>query len=79
MDRRVALKNMGLALGYTVATPTLISLMQSCRQETTPEWVPAFFSPEEGMVLTALADLMLPKTDTPSASEVGVPRFRCSG
>ncbi|MCO5724353.1 gluconate 2-dehydrogenase subunit 3 family protein [Robiginitalea marina] len=75
MDRRVALKNMGLALGYTVATPTLISLMQSCRQETTPDWIPVFFSPEEGMVLSGLADLILPKTDTPSASEVGVPQF----
>jgi hypothetical protein len=79
MDRRLALKNMGLALGYTVATPTVISLMQSCKQETGPEWTPLFFTPEEGSVLVMLADLILPKTDTPSASEAGVPTFidRC--
>lgn len=75
MDRRVALKNMGMALGYTVATPTLISLMQSCKQDTTPQWAPVFFTPEEGAVLMKLADLILPKTDTPSASEVGVHKF----
>ncbi len=75
MDRRIALKNMGLALGYTVATPTIISLMQSCAQDTAPQWTPAFFSPEEGVVLMQLADLILPKTDTPSATEVGVHRF----
>ena len=75
MDRRLALKNMGLALGYTVATPTVISLMQSCKQETGPEWTPLFFTPEEGSVLVKLADLILPKTDTPSASEAGVPTF----
>lgn len=75
MDRRIALKNMGLALGYTVATPTLISLMQSCKQETGPEWTPVFFSPEQGAVVMQLADLILPKTDTPSATEVGVHTF----
>ena len=75
MDRRIALKNMGLALGYTVATPTIISLMQSCQQETGPDWTPVFFSPEEGAVIMQLADLILPKTDTPSATEVGVHTF----
>lgn len=75
MDRRVALKNMGLALGYTMATPAVISLMQSCKQETGPEWTPLFFTPEEGGLLILIADLILPKTDTPSASEVGVHTF----
>ena len=75
MDRRIALKNMGLALGYTVATPTIISLMQSCQQETGPDWTPVFFSPEQGAVIMQLADLILPKTDTPSATEVGVHTF----
>ncbi|PIB28592.1 gluconate 2-dehydrogenase subunit 3 family protein [Maribacter sp. 4G9] len=75
MDRRKALKNMGLAMGYTVATPTLISIMQSCKGETVATWTPEFFSPSEGAVLTKLVDLILPKTDTPSASEVQVDIF----
>jgi hypothetical protein len=75
MDRRIALKNMGMALGYTVAAPTIISLMQSCAQDTSPEWTPAFFSPEEGAVLMHLLDIILPKTDTPSATDVNVHKF----
>lgn len=75
MDRRIALKNMGLALGYTVATPTIISMMQSCKQDTGPVWSPVFFSTAEGAVIMQLADLILPKTDTPSATEVGVHTF----
>ncbi len=75
MDRRVALKNMGLALGYTVAAPTLISIMQSCKNETVLEWTPDFFTKEQGAVLTHLVDIILPKTDTPSASEVQVHLF----
>lgn len=75
MDRRIALKNMGLALGYTVATPTLLSLVQSCKNEDTLTWTPDFFSVEEGAVITQLVDIILPKTDTPSATEVQVNIF----
>ncbi|MFH6602894.1 gluconate 2-dehydrogenase subunit 3 family protein [Maribacter algicola] len=75
MNRRKALKNMGLSLGYAVATPTLISIVQSCKTEKVLEWTPEFFSREEGAVLTKLVDIILPKTDTPSASEVQVNIF----
>lgn len=75
MERRIALKNMGLSLGYIVATPTLISLVQSCKNEKVLEWTPDFFSKEEGNMLTHLVDIILPKTDTPSASEVQVHLF----
>ena len=75
MDRRKALKNMGLAIGYTVATPTLIGIMQSCKGEPVMEWTPDFFTKEQGSVLTKLVDIILPKTDTPSASEVQVNIF----
>jgi len=75
MDRRVALKNMGLALGYTVATPTLLSLVQGCNDVKTVDWTPDFFTKEEGNILYKLVDIILPKTDTPSASEVNVHVF----
>ena len=75
MDRRKALKNMGLSLGYAVATPTLISIVQGCNNEKTLEWTPDFFTKEEGAVLTHLVDIILPKTDTPSATEVKVDIF----
>ncbi|KAA2219090.1 gluconate 2-dehydrogenase subunit 3 family protein [Maribacter flavus] len=75
MDRRKALKNMGLAMGYTVATPTLLSIMQSCKGEPVATWTPEFFTPAEGGTLTKLVDVILPKTDTPSASELQVDVF----
>lgn len=75
MDRRKALRNMGLAMGYTVATPTLISIMQSCKSETVLEWTPDFFTKDQGAVLTKLIDIIIPQTDTPSAAEVQVNLF----
>ena len=75
MDRRKALKNIGLSLGYVVATPTLISIVQSCNTEKVLEWTPDFFTKEEGAVIKDLVDLILPKTDVPSATEVNVDIF----
>jgi len=75
MDRRKALKNMGMAMGYTVATPTLISLMQSCKGEAVAEWAPDFFSVDQGSAMTKLVDIILPATDIPSASELQVHLF----
>lgn len=75
MERRVALKNMGLAFGYTVAAPTLLGIVQSCSGKKVLDWTPDFFTKDEGTVLHTLIDILLPKTDTPSASEVNVHVF----
>ena len=74
MKRREALKNLGLATGFFVATPSIISLLQSCTSDV-KTWTPVFLSIDEGVVLTNLADIFIPKTDIPSATEVNVPQF----
>src|SRR5699024_7110857 len=71
MDRRRALRNIGLTTGVVAASPALLSLLQSCTAEKA-SWIPEFFTPEEGIVLTNIVDIIIPKTDTPSASEVNV-------
>ena len=75
MRRRDALKNLGLSFGYVLAAPSAISLLQSCQTDIN-KLEPIFFSVDEGIVITNLIDLMLPKTDlTPGAIEVNVPEF----
>ncbi len=66
---------MGMAMGLTLSTPTVLSILQSCQQDTGPDWTPVYFSEGEGRVLVHLVDLILPKTDTPSASELQVHAF----
>lgn len=75
MERRVALKNMGLAFGYTVAAPTLLGIVQSCNSKKVLDWSPVFFSKDEGTVVHTLIDILLPKTDTPSGTDVNVHMF----
>jgi hypothetical protein len=74
MKRREALKNLGFATGFFVATPTIVSLLQSCTSDV-KTWIPEFLSPEQGVVLINLVDIILPKTDLPSATEMNVPQF----
>ncbi|WP_419213384.1 gluconate 2-dehydrogenase subunit 3 family protein [Maribacter sp. X9] len=75
MDRRRVLKNMGLSLGYMVATPTLLGIVQSCKNEPAVTWTPEFITKDQGHVITTLVDIILPKTDTPAASELQVDIF----
>lgn len=75
MNRRLALKNLGLSLGYVVAAPTLIGIVQSCKNNKGDAFAPEFFSQEEGNILVILMDIILPKTDSPSASEANVHMF----
>lgn len=74
MDRRIALKNLTLGLGYAIATPTILSILQSCTSETA-DWTPLFLSSGEKRVVIYLMDIIMPKTDTPGALDVNVPQF----
>jgi len=75
MHRRELLKRIGLSFGYAVATPSILSLLKSCKTE--PEiWTPKLLSIDEGIVVKNLIDIMLPKTkETSGALEVNVPEF----
>ncbi|MEM8999012.1 MAG: gluconate 2-dehydrogenase subunit 3 family protein [Bacteroidota bacterium] len=76
MERRIALKNMGMVFGYAVATPTLLGIVQSCQSKPAyADWVPQFFSKDEGMAIAQMLDIILPKTETPSATEQNVHVF----
>ena len=74
MKRREALKNLGLTAGFVVAAPSVFSLLQSCTSDV-ETWTPVFFTQEEGALLKGIIDVILPKTDTPAASEVNVVEF----
>lgn len=69
MDRRSALKRTGL-LGAAVAMPTMLSLLQSCKDEPRLTWQPDFFTEEEAKTISSLLDMILPRTETPGALDV---------
>ena len=74
MNRREAIKNLGLGAGFLVVTPTIMSLVQSCKTEA--PFVPLFVSNGEGHALRRIVDLIIPSDEkVPGAVDVGVHSF----
>lgn len=75
MDRRKALKNMGVGAAATLYSSSVISLLQSCKKEVSLDWKPVFLTSEQGRALTLALDVIIPTTDTPGANDVNVAQF----
>jgi len=75
MQRREALKKTLLALGYTISVPSLISIFESCQNNSSQSWQPEFFSTGQASVIGELAETILPKTKTPGAKDLKLDRF----
>ena len=75
MKRRQLIKNLGLGGVALVATPTILSLLQSCK-EAGPVFEPVFVNASQGNALRHIVDLMIPSDDAvPGAVDVGVHTF----
>ncbi len=73
MDRRKALKNIGTGIGTFTVSPSIISLFNSCQQDSIQDLVT--FSKEQYDFITKLIDIIIPKTDTPGAIELNLNKF----
>ena len=50
-------------------------MMQGCKVDKAPDWTPSYLTPEEAEQVAAMAETILPKTDTPGAKDVFVDRY----
>jgi hypothetical protein len=75
MDRREALRRTALLMGGAVSAPAIMGILKGCAPKPTIDWKPAFLSEPQGILITQVAEIIIPKTDTPGAKDVGVPGF----
>ena len=75
MDRREALRRTAMLMGGALSAPAILGIMKGCTAKPTVDWKPEFFNNEQGVLISQLSDIIIPKTDTPGAREVGVPGF----
>ncbi|WBL21008.1 MULTISPECIES: gluconate 2-dehydrogenase subunit 3 family protein [unclassified Zunongwangia] len=75
MNRRQALRNIGLGAGVMVVGPSTLSLLQSCKSEPSYDWQPIYLTASNGFILKEVLEIILPKTDTAGASELNIAEF----
>ncbi|NOS90587.1 MAG: gluconate 2-dehydrogenase subunit 3 family protein [Cyclobacteriaceae bacterium] len=75
IDRREALKKTALFLGAAVSASAMAGILNGCKATPDLNYKPVFFNEDEARLVSELADIILPKTDTPGAKELGVPNF----
>jgi hypothetical protein len=75
MNRREVLQRVAMLMGGAISAPAALAVLNGCSPKPGASWQPLFLSKEEGAVVEEVADLIIPRTDTPGAREVGVPAF----
>lgn len=75
MNRREALGRIALLMGGTLSAPVVSGVLAGCRGTSGSAYAPQTLSAEQYDLTGALADVIIPPTDTPGAREAGVPEF----
>lgn len=78
LQRRDVLRRAAWLLGGAISAPAALAILQGCSAKDAPaiaDWKPKFFQGNEAKSLTAIADIIIPKTDTSGALDANVPAF----
>jgi gluconate 2-dehydrogenase gamma chain len=75
MDRREALRKTALLMGAAVSASALTGILQGCKATPELTYTPQFFTDDQARIIMEVAEIIIPKTDTPGAKDVGVPGF----
>ncbi len=75
MDRREALKRTAWIMGGVISAPAIAGILKGCKAKPTIDWKPEFLSQDQGVIVSQVAEIIIPKTDTPGAKDAGVPAF----
>ena len=77
--RRALLKRVAWMLGGAVSAPAALAILQGCSAKEpvagAAAWTPKFFKGSQADIVSAIVDVLIPKTDTSGALDAGVPAF----
>ncbi|MCF8274442.1 MAG: gluconate 2-dehydrogenase subunit 3 family protein [Flavobacteriaceae bacterium] len=74
MDRRQVIKNLALSFGYTIAAPTVISLLNACSNTKTTH-VFNILNANQKFCISNLVDIIIPKSNIPGALDINIVEF----
>jgi hypothetical protein len=75
MNRREVLQRVAALMGGAISAPAVFAVLNGYAKEAGPDWKPAVLGEEGLAIVSRIVDIMIPRTDTPGALDVGVPAF----
>lgn len=75
MDRRQALQRTALVLGYSISAPVILGVLKGCKATPEAGFAPVFLKADQAALVSEIAEIIIPRTDTPGAKDAGVPAF----
>ena len=75
LNRRELLQRVTYLMGGAISAPAVLGLLNGCTAKQEASWQPVFLSKEQGALVSEVAEIMIPRTDTPGAKDAGVPAF----
>ena len=75
MNRRELLQRVAQLMGGAISTPAILGVLSGCSAKPGLGWTPTVLTPDQVDVVSAVAEHIIPRTDTPGAIDVGVPEF----
>lgn len=73
MKRRLALQRVALLVGGAITAPSLAAILNSCKSPSDSAASGFTLDADQRSLLAEIAEIIIPKTDTPGAKEAGVP------
>ena len=74
MNRREAIQRVAWLMGGAISAPALLGVLNGCTpKKSAVDWKPAFLTDAQAAIVAEVAEIMIPRTDTPGAKDVGVP------
>ncbi|MFZ5971120.1 MAG: gluconate 2-dehydrogenase subunit 3 family protein [Bacteroidota bacterium] len=75
MTRREVIQKSALALGYALSSSAVAGILKGCAAKPDLNYQPVFFTKDQALLISEVAEIILPRTATPGAKDVGVPAF----
>jgi hypothetical protein len=74
MNRRELLQRVAILMGGAVSAPAVLAVLNGCSRRPATS-APIVLDDAQRAIIAELAEIIIPRTDTPGAKDVGVPQF----
>lgn len=75
MNRREVIQRATMIFGYAITGPALTGILNGCKATPEEAFAPQLFSQDQIKLIAELAEIIIPRTETPGARDAGVPMF----